>query len=114
MCIWAAYAGPRPAAEVVHKMIWRSYGIWGGYYSGLVSNDNGNGHFCGTKTAKALSLFKKNKVCFCSVWTPCKELRVNNFGASRLLMRSSRLVSKAYCLSLSWYFLFQNRHSGYW
>lgn len=41
MCIWAAYAGPRPAAEVVHKMIWRSYGIWGGYYSGLVSNDNG-------------------------------------------------------------------------
>ena len=41
MCIWAAYAGPRPAAEVVHKMIWRSYGIWGGYYSGLVSNDKG-------------------------------------------------------------------------
>ena len=41
MCIWAAYAGPRKAAEVVHKMIWRSYGIWGGYYSGLVSNDNG-------------------------------------------------------------------------
>ena len=41
MCIWAAYAGPRPAAEIVHKMIWRSYGIWGGYFSGMVSNDNG-------------------------------------------------------------------------
>ena len=41
MCIWAAYTGTRPAAEIVHKMIWRSYGIWGGYFSGMVSNDNG-------------------------------------------------------------------------
>ncbi len=41
MCIWAAYVGPRPAAEIAHKMIWRSYGIWGGFFSGLVSNDNG-------------------------------------------------------------------------
>ncbi|MBQ7394689.1 MAG: hypothetical protein IJV89_10125 [Lentisphaeria bacterium] len=49
MCIWAAYAGPRNAAEVVRKMIWRSYGIWGGYFSGMASCDSGK--LCYGKTA---------------------------------------------------------------
>lgn len=48
MCIWSAFAGPR-AAEQAHRMLTRSYGIWGGYYTGMVSNDRGRLH-CG-KTA---------------------------------------------------------------
>lgn len=41
MCIWTAYAGPEPAGEIVYRTLKRTWGIWGGYFTGLVSNDAG-------------------------------------------------------------------------
>ena len=42
MCIWTAWTGPgEEAGRVVHRMLRRSYGVWGGFFTGLVSNDGG-------------------------------------------------------------------------
>ena len=49
MCIWTAYAGPGNAGEITYRMLKRSYGVWGGYYTGIVSNNQG--HLCVGRTA---------------------------------------------------------------
>lgn len=41
MCVWSAYTGKRRAAEVLWESLRRIEGIWGGFYTGLVTLDQG-------------------------------------------------------------------------
>ena len=41
MCVWSAYTGKKSAAPFLIDSLGRIEGIWGGFYTGLVTNDNG-------------------------------------------------------------------------
>lgn len=40
MCVWSAYAGKREAAPLLWESLKRIEGIWGGFYTGLVTGGN--------------------------------------------------------------------------
>jgi len=44
MCVWCAYTGKREAAPLVTEWGRRIEGLWSGYYSGVVSQDNDGLH----------------------------------------------------------------------
>ena len=41
MCVWSAYTGKKSAAPFLIDSLGRIEGFWGGFYTGLVTNDNG-------------------------------------------------------------------------
>ena len=41
MCVWSAYTGKKSAAPFLIDSLGRIEGIWGGFSTGLVTNDNG-------------------------------------------------------------------------
>ncbi len=45
MCVWSAYAGCREAAPVLWESLNKIEGIWGGFYTGLVTMDENGLHW---------------------------------------------------------------------
>lgn len=45
MCVWSAYAGDRQAAPLLWESLRKIEGIWGGYYTGLVTLDGDGLHW---------------------------------------------------------------------
>ena len=44
MCVWCAYSGKKPAAEILTKCGERMEGLWSGFYTGLVTCDGDGFH----------------------------------------------------------------------
>jgi len=45
MCVWSAYAGTAPAAPKLWESLGKIEGLWGGFYTGMVTVDNGKLHW---------------------------------------------------------------------
>lgn len=45
MCVWSAYAGNQSAAPLLWESLRKIEGIWGGYYTGLVTMDENGLHW---------------------------------------------------------------------
>ena len=45
MCVWSAYAGKKQAAPIVYDGLRKIEGYWAGFYTGIVSCDNGKFYF---------------------------------------------------------------------
>ena len=45
MCVWCAYAGDQQAAPLLWESLRKIEGLWGGYYTGLVTMDENGMHW---------------------------------------------------------------------
>ena len=45
MCVWSAYAGDRQAAPLLWESLRKIEGVWGGFYTGLVTRDENGLHW---------------------------------------------------------------------
>ena len=45
MCVWCAYAGDQQAAPLLWESLRKIEGLWGGYYTGLVTMDENGLHW---------------------------------------------------------------------